>query len=360
MVDPVSLATAARIVGTVFFTAFGGRPSKQQQQRLAAASSQGYRPGPGGVFRTPDGGAISKRDVLKIGAGILAAQAGTVVQMPKRGSRGRSPPPPPRAPGGAAPPPPPPRQPGPFETGVGVGAGATFGAAVLQSLPPVVQWVWNEAQQRWEMRGKDLRKGPTRRYRRMTVEDKYRARFKRELERLRREQPWSGNVTLPPIGGVRPVSVPDVPLEEIKVPTARLPVPAIPPLPAGYRIFKAVVTRAGIPGAARYYNVLKPLAPLAVTLATEQLKGGKKKRKQPKEQPALTPTQSPGVGYIQQPFASFAVQPAAEPATVRKCKPCKKPKKRGPRKPRSVCYRGTYTETRKGLSKFKREQIPCR
>jgi hypothetical protein len=32
---------------------------------------------------------------------------------------------------------------------------------------------------------------------------------------------------------------------------------------------------------------------------------------------------------------------------------------RTPRKPRTVCYRGSYTETSKGLSKVRREQVPC-
>lgn len=42
-----------------------------------------------------------------------------------------------------------------------------------------------------------------------------------------------------------------------------------------------------------------------------------------------------------------------------KCK-CGPKKKRGKRKPRTVCYKGSYTETASGISKRKRERVPCR
>lgn len=38
----------------------------------------------------------------------------------------------------------------------------------------------------------------------------------------------------------------------------------------------------------------------------------------------------------------------------------KQGKKRKPKKPRDVCYRGTYEELRSGLLKFRKEKIPCR
>jgi len=38
---------------------------------------------------------------------------------------------------------------------------------------------------------------------------------------------------------------------------------------------------------------------------------------------------------------------------------CKKPKKRKPAKDREVCWKGTYTEHRKGLTKVRREKVPC-
>jgi hypothetical protein len=42
-----------------------------------------------------------------------------------------------------------------------------------------------------------------------------------------------------------------------------------------------------------------------------------------------------------------------------KCK-CPAKKKRGKRKPRTVCYKGSYTETAAGINKRKRERVPCR
>lgn len=370
MADPVSLGTALRVVGGVFLTAFGGGPSKQQRQRIAAAQRAGYRTVGGRVWKSPDGSTLSKKDVLRAGAAIIASggipgqQAGTVTQFPKQPKKR----PPPQPAGGT---PPPPRQPGAVTTGVGVGVGATLGTAILNSIPPVGQWVWNQAQQRWEAR-KDPRRGPSRRYRRRTQLEI----INEQIRRNSQIGTWTGNVNanLPP-GGVRRIpggpaavearaAVMSAPLEEIKVTAKRLPVPAIPPLPAGYRIFKAVTTRIGLPGAARYYALVKPFAPLALMGAKELLAPAQKARKKAKEQPQLTTFQQPGLSYMPSfsPYASIAAEPALQPQTAKKCKckPCKKPKKRGPRKPRAICYRGTYTETRKGLSKYKREQIPCR
>lgn len=67
----------------------------------------------------------------------------------------------------------------------------------------------------------------------------------------------------------------------------------------------------------------------------------------------LTAAQPSALAY---PYGAGAY-PGAATAT-KKCCPCK-PKKRGPRKPRTVCYKGSYTETASGTSKRKREQIPC-
>lgn len=55
------------------------------------------------------------------------------------------------------------------------------------------------------------------------------------------------------------------------------------------------------------------------------------------------------------PFADpLRAQPTADPCS---CAKAKKPKKK--REPRSVCYRGTYTETSKSLRKVRGERIPC-
>jgi hypothetical protein len=75
-----------------------------------------------------------------------------------------------------------------------------------------------------------------------------------------------------------------------------------------------------------------------------------------KRTPAEAPLTVPNVGALEFPQA-YAL-PQTQPARD-KCH-CKKPKKRGPRKLRTVCYKGSYTETARGTSKRKREQIPCR
>jgi len=287
------------------------------------------------------------------------AATGSVLKFPKR----------PGMPPSTTRPPPPPRQPGAVEQGVGVGVGASAGAAILASLPPGVQWVWNQAQQRWEARG-DIRKGPRRRYKRRQIPPNI---------SYQRDGVWSGSVpggvTLPTGQIVRelpggPASVArweaerkrieSARLEDIRVTAKYLPVPAIPTLPVGYRIFKRAATAAGFPGLARYYPQLKRLAPLAVPLLLNRPGQGSK----PKKRDSLTPANVPGVGFTPsyQSFTSFAPQPALALArdSRGRCKPCPKPKKRGKKKPRTVCYSGTFTERASGLSKSRRKQVPCR
>lgn len=64
-------------------------------------------------------------------------------------------------------------------------------------------------------------------------------------------------------------------------------------------------------------------------------------------------------GAVESP--QYFAEPQLAPETARKCKPCKcKPKKkRGKRKLRNICYKGSYVETRRGTRKRKREQVPC-
>lgn len=59
---------------------------------------------------------------------------------------------------------------------------------------------------------------------------------------------------------------------------------------------------------------------------------------------------------IASPLAAFAGGYAGTRSDTCECDR-KKPKK--PRQPRSVCYRGTYVESARGLSKTRREQVPC-
>lgn len=68
----------------------------------------------------------------------------------------------------------------------------------------------------------------------------------------------------------------------------------------------------------------------------------------------LTPTFTPDV--VPEPILT---QFAPDPLTSKDQCDCGKKKKKKKRKPRDVCYRGTYTETRNGLSKKRLEEIPC-
>lgn len=68
----------------------------------------------------------------------------------------------------------------------------------------------------------------------------------------------------------------------------------------------------------------------------------------------LTPFQDPGVGFAEgvQPFPV----PKEELARDYRCEP---KRKRKPRKPRTVCYRGTYRETSSSTTKRRLEEVPC-
>jgi hypothetical protein len=58
------------------------------------------------------------------------------------------------------------------------------------------------------------------------------------------------------------------------------------------------------------------------------------------------------------PFAQYLGTPTATATKTKRCD-CKR-KKGKPKKPRTICYSGSYTETRKGLNKRKRTRIPCK
>lgn len=138
-----------------------------------------------------------------------------------------------------------------------------------------------------------------------------------------------------------PLSVPVITAVPLPYPTA---IPAPAPAPYWKR-------------ASAWAMAHPELALAGLTAITGLASRGKGKKRKPKAQETSWPVQ--GLTYDQAP----AVQswPQTELATAKKCKPCrcKKPKKRGPRKPRSVCYKGSYVETSTGLRKRRREQIPC-
>lgn len=130
-------------------------------------------------------------------------------------------------------------------------------------------------------------------------------------------------------------------LEEIKIYRPYLPMPA--PLPAPT-------------WSSRVWSALPTVAPLLLPLLTPA-------KKKPKLQNVLNYTDP--LTQIQDAGLAFGPQvgdygtPAGGQPDGQTCE-CGPKKKRGKKKPRTVCYRGTYTETASGLTKRKREKIPCR
>jgi hypothetical protein len=72
---------------------------------------------------------------------------------------------------------------------------------------------------------------------------------------------------------------------------------------------------------------------------------------------SLTPSYSMGVDSAPMAYGDYAAWSPDSTGTDT----CTCPKKKGKkRKKRTVCYRGTYTETASGLTKRKREKVPCK
>jgi hypothetical protein len=77
--------------------------------------------------------------------------------------------------------------------------------------------------------------------------------------------------------------------------------------------------------------------------------------------PAPTPTGLPGPFSAPTPFGAPSPSPNT-PDLSSRCPPCSRrdpKKKKKKRKPREVCYRGTYYESATSLTKYRKEQIPC-
>lgn len=73
--------------------------------------------------------------------------------------------------------------------------------------------------------------------------------------------------------------------------------------------------------------------------------------------PNPSPSPSPGPQPLVPPLT--LTQPVALPFAASNRCDCKQQKKRKPRNPRTVCYRGTYVETASGLSKTRKEEVSC-
>jgi hypothetical protein len=69
----------------------------------------------------------------------------------------------------------------------------------------------------------------------------------------------------------------------------------------------------------------------------------------------LTPIQSTTANY----FSTSSAPVYGSPPGKGKTCSCGPKKKRGPRKKRTICYKGSYTERANGITKRKRERVPC-
>lgn len=156
---------------------------------------------------------------------------------------------------------------------------------------------------------------------------------------------WPFTVT--PIGPEGPITVPD-PL--------RVPLPLAPPTPKT----RPVAPPAGLP----FDDPVE--VPLPTARPTPQPTPAPSTRAPPRvDTPFGSPFSFPvfGVGPARSPKPSLRPDPllggpptGADPCNCQK----DKPKKKKSRKPRDVCYRGTYTERSKSLIKSRKEEIPCR
>jgi hypothetical protein len=79
------------------------------------------------------------------------------------------------------------------------------------------------------------------------------------------------------------------------------------------------------------------------------------------ELPNITTLPQPLPGLATQPLTAFQAAVAQSPAQEldRQCRERAKRKRKKKREPRSVCYRGTFTETKKSTRKVRKEKIPC-
>lgn len=97
--------------------------------------------------------------------------------------------------------------------------------------------------------------------------------------------------------------------------------------------------------------------PTALPALSKLLGTGSGKRS-PKFTDPLTGFNTGGASYVQtESYSSSAFGPPAGATDTCSCDP---KKKRGKKKRRTICYKGSYVETATGLQKHKRERIQCR
>lgn len=109
---------------------------------------------------------------------------------------------------------------------------------------------------------------------------------------------------------------------------------------------KSPTTRVRVAGAESLVSPVSPVpeTPLAAGLAS----GG------------LTPLEAALIQSLQGEAKKPAPQPQQSLAEKCKARAKRERKKKGPRKLRTVCYSGSYRETRTGLRKQKRRRVPCK
>jgi hypothetical protein len=129
-------------------------------------------------------------------------------------------------------------------------------------------------------------------------------------------------------------------LERVVVTARRVPVP-VPPPPAPSPWLK-------------YGQLVAPLIPSLSSL----LNVGPNRRRSRARDP-LTVPQTPGLpSTATSPFAFSGFGGVGAPTSTKTCE-CAKKRKRGPKKKRTVCYKGSYVERASGITKRKRERVPC-
>lgn len=171
------------------------------------------------------------------------------------------------------------------------------------------------------------------------------------------------NVNIPRESSPREPTVRADPLSQIKITAKRIPSPKLEPV-------KVTAKRVPVPVAppSVYSQLLAKYGPTALPLLGGLLAKGKskKKRKAPgagaiPSVPGLTPGLSPGLGLAPSPadYPLFSGGNYFDSTPSQNCD-CGPKKKRKPKKKRTKCYTGRFTERANGLRKYEKRSIPCR
>ena len=171
------------------------------------------------------------------------------------------------------------------------------------------------------------------------------------------------NINIPPQGSPREPAKPKIDVLSPIVITAR-PIPS-PPL----RPIKVTAQRLPIPKPppSVYEQLLTKYGPTALPLLGGLVAKDKKKKKKPTSAPVpsvpgLTPGITPGLGLQPTPadFPLYSGGSYFDSTPQSKTCDCAPKKKRGPKKKRTKCYTGRFTERANGLRKYEKRAIKCR